>query len=258
MTCLELNEVSFGYGDRTVIDGISLTFDRPGLVCLLGPNGVGKTTLAKCVSRLLRPKSGSITLDGSDIFSMGQMELARRLTYVPNSESSVFSMSVAEAVLMGRHPHSSWSVSERDLRIVDDVLRTMDLQEMSSCDIREISAGQMQRVMIARGLAQEPEILILDEPTSNLDVRYQMDVMEFLRTYAHEKGIMIIMVCHDLNITSAYADRVILMSGGHIHSDGRPSDVITEDTIRQVYDVDSKVLDIDGVTCVVLVPRRNC
>ena len=134
-------------------------------------------------------------------------------------------------------------------------METMDLQELSSRDIRELSAGQMQRVMIARGLAQEPDVLILDEPTSNLDVRYQMDVMRFLKRYARENDVIVMMVCHDLNITAAYADRVLLMYGGGIYADGTASEVITEENISAVYDVRSKVLDMDGIPHVVLLPE---
>ena len=134
-------------------------------------------------------------------------------------------------------------------------METMDLHELSSRDIRELSAGQMQRVMIARGLAQEPDVLILDEPTSNLDVRYQMDVMRFLKRYARENDVIVMMVCHDLNITAAYADRVLLMYGGGIYADGTASEVITEENISAVYDVRSKVLDMDGIPHVVLLPE---
>lgn len=255
MTRIELRDLSFGYDGGMVFSDVSAVFDRPELVCILGPNGVGKTTLVKCINRLLRPVTGSVEIDGVNISSMGLVDLARRMAYVPNSSSSVFAMSVAEAVLMGRHPHSSWTTSDHDMDVAERAMETMDLQELSSRDIRELSAGQMQRVMIARGLAQEPDVLILDEPTSNLDVRYQMDVMRFLKRYARENDVIVMMVCHDLNITAAYADRVLLMYGGRIYADGTASEVITEENISAVYDVRSKVLDMDGIPHVVLLPE---
>lgn len=255
MTSVVFNNVTFGYDEGIVLDGISLTVDGPGLVCILGPNGVGKTTLVKCINKLLRPTSGCVHLNGVDVQSMRLLDIARELAFVPNSSNTVFSMSVAEAILMGRHPHAGWTTSDEDIDAVDSVIKLLGLEEYTNRDVRSLSAGQTQRVMIARGLVQEPEVLILDEPTSNLDVKYQMDVMRFLKSYARDKGILIIMVCHDLNITAAYADRVILMHGGKVFSDGRPMDVLTEDNIKTVYDVDARVIEIEGLPHIVLMPR---
>ena len=164
-------------------------------------------------------------------------------------------MSVAEAILIGRHPRAGWTTSEKDIEVVDETIRLLGLEEYSDRDIRELSAGQLQRVLIARGLVQEPEILILDEPTSNLDVRYQMDVMRFLKDYAREKGILVLMVCHDLNITAAYADRVVLMHNGGIFADGKASDVLTEENIETVYRVKARVMEIEGTYHIALLPE---
>lgn len=257
MTVIELQGLSFGYGGEKVLSDISVTIDKPELVCLLGPNGVGKTTLVKCINKLLKPTSGRVLLDGKDVASMSLPEVACEMAYVPNTVSNVFSMTVAEAVLMGRHPHAGWTTSAEDLDIVEDALRAMSLEDMSDRDIRELSQGQLQRAMIARGMVQESRVLILDEPTSNLDVRYQMEVMGLLRQYARENGVIVLMVCHDLNITAAYADRVLLMSGGRIYADGSVDEVLTEDNIRAVYGVDAKVMDIDGVKHVAMLPSGS-
>jgi iron complex transport system ATP-binding protein len=131
----------------------------------------------------------------------------------------------------------------------------MDLQEFAKRDIRQLSAGQTQRVLIARGLVQEPDILILDEPTSNLDVKFQMDVMRFLKAYARDRGIIVIMVCHDLNITAAYADRVVLMYGKGVFADGKPSEVLTAENIKTVYKVDAEVNTKNGITQINLIPK---
>lgn len=255
MTEVRFDNVTFGYGDEPVFENVSIDFDGSGLVCILGPNGVGKTTLVKCINKLLKPKSGTVYVNGTDVQTMGLAELARVMAFVPNSSSSVFSMSVAEAILIGRHPRAGWTTSEKDIEIVDEMAELLGLEEYSDRDIRELSAGQLQRVMIARGLVQEPDILILDEPTSNLDVRYQMDVMKFLKDYARDKGILILMVCHDLNITAAYADRVVLMHGGGVFADGKASDVLTEENIETVYRVKAKVMDVDGTYHIALLPQ---
>ena len=190
-----------------------------------------------------------------DVQTLSLPELARIMAFVPNSSTSVFSMSVAEAILIGRHPRAGWTTSEKDIEVVDETIRLLGLEEYSDRDIRELSAGQLQRVLIARGLVQEPEILILDEPTSNLDVRYQMDVMRFLKDYAREKGILVLMVCHALNITAAYADRVVLMHNGGIFADGKASDVLTEENIETVYRVKARVMEIEGTYHIALLPE---
>lgn len=255
MICVEFKDMCFGYDSKRILNNINLTFGEPGLVCILGPNGVGKTTLVKCINKLLKPDSGSVEINGVDVHTMSLLDIARILAFVPNSSSSVFGMSVSEAILLGRHPRAGWTTSERDIEMVDAAIELMELQEFSDRDIRQLSAGQMQRVLIARGLVQEPEILVLDEPTSNLDVKYQMDVMRFLKAYARDRRIPVIMVCHDLNITAAYADRVILMSNGGIYADGKAADVLTRENIQTVYQVESEVQVHDGIPHIRLIPK---
>ncbi len=252
MTELVVKGLTFGYGSVPLLKDVSFTLDRPELVCVIGPNGVGKTTLVKCINKLLKLDSGSVTLDGEDIAGMHLMELARRMAFVPNRLDSVFRTSVAEMVLMGRFPFAQWANSDRDLDVVDRAMDALNLQPLSHRDISELSSGQMQKVLIARGLAQEPRILILDEPTSNLDVKHQMEVMGFLRRYAADNGIIVLMVCHDLNLTAAYADRIIMVSDGGVFADGSAWDIMTESNIREVYGVESKVIDVEGRPHVIL------
>ena len=252
MTELVVKGLTFGYGPVPLLKDVSFTLDRPELVCVIGPNGVGKTTLVKCINKLLKLDSGSVTLDGEDVAGMRLMELARRMAFVPNRMDSVFRTSVAEMVLMGRFPFAQWANSDRDLDVVDKAMDALNLQPLSHRDISELSSGQMQKVLIARGLAQEPRILILDEPTSNLDVKHQMEVMGFLRRYAADNGIIVLMVCHDLNMTAAFADRIIMVADGGIFADGTAWDIMTESNIREVYGVESKVVDVEGRPHVIL------
>ena len=252
MTELVVSGLTFGYGSEPLLRDVSFTLDRPELVCVIGPNGVGKTTLVKCINKLLRPDSGSVTLDGDDVLEMRLMDLARKMAFVPNRMDSVFRVSVAEMVLMGRFPFAQWANSDRDLEVADRAMAVLNLQSLSHRDASELSSGQLQKVLIARGLAQEPRVLILDEPTSNLDVKHQMEVMGFLRRYAAENGIIVLMVCHDLNLTAAYADRVIMVAEGGVFADGAAWDVMTESNIREVYGVDSKVIEVDGRPHIIL------
>lgn len=252
MTRLDVNGLGFSYGPEPLLRDVTFTLDRPELVCVIGPNGVGKTTMVKCINRILKPDEGTVEVDGTDVRSMGLMELARVMAFVPNRMESVFRSTVAEAVLMGRFPFSPWATSDEDLDIADAALDALDLQPLSGRDVWELSSGQMQKVLIARGLAQCPRVLVLDEPTSNLDARHQMEVMSFLRRYAAERGVLVLMVCHDLNLTSAFADRVIMVSEGTVLADGSPWEVMTEDNIRRVYGVESRVVDVDGRPHIVL------
>lgn len=254
MTVLKVENLDFKYPTKQILYDVSVTFDKPELVCILGPNGVGKTTIAKTLNKLYIPSAGNVYIDGENVADMTRLDIAKKIAYVPNSVSSAFSMKVLESILLGRAPVSGYSTTEKDLEIVEKVVTLLDLDELCERDISQLSAGQAQRVTIARGLVQDPKVLILDEPTSNLDVRYQMEIMRFLKDYAKEKQIIIIMVCHDLNITAAYADRVILMHQGRIFADGNVQDVLTEENMKTVYRIDTKVVQIDGLTHIVLNP----
>ena len=251
---LSVRDLRFSYGRDEVLRGVDFEIDHPELVCILGPNGAGKTTMAKCLDRILRPTSGEIVLDGEDVLAMRHMDLARKVAYVPNRVSNTFRTTVSEFVLMGRFPHAQWSNTDHDLDVADSAMGMMGLHDLAGKDVGEVSSGQMQRAMIARGLAQEPEILILDEPTSNLDAKSQMDVMGFLRDFARGRGVAVLSVCHDLNIAATFADRIIIVADGRVFADGAPDEVLTESNISAVYGVRSRVIDVDGRPHVILLP----
>ncbi len=257
MIQMDYQNVTFGYDQKIILDDISINFDEPGLVCILGPNGVGKTTLVKCGNKLLKPNSGDVLIGGKSVSEYSLQELAKKMAFVSATSSATFSMTVTETILLGRHPHAGWTTTEKDLEMVESAIKLLGLEEFADRDFRRLSAGQAQRVKIARGLVQEPEIMILDEPTSNLDVKYQMDVMKFLKAYARDRQVLVLMVCHDLNITAAYADRVVLMYGGHVYADGTPSEVLTKENIETVYKVKAQVMDAGGHPHIILVPEYD-
>lgn len=242
--------VSFTYGSgpesNSVLFDISFSSDRAELISILGPNGVGKSTLMHCLNRILTPSDGRTSINGTDVQEISLKDLAKIVGYVPCSTNEAFPMTVVDAVMLGRHPYSRWGSLDEDLDITYDSLRMVGMEDFSMRMFNELSAGQHQKVMLARGLAQETGILLLDEPTANLDIRHQMDVAHMLRDLSHAKGIIIVMICHDLNIASRYSDRIILLSEGRVFADGTPEEVITADNIERVYGVGCEVTEFEG------------
>ncbi|MDO5862438.1 MAG: ABC transporter ATP-binding protein [Thermoplasmata archaeon] len=251
---ISVQNMDFGYGDVQVLHDINLVLDQPGLVCIVGPNGVGKSTFIKCLNKINKPSSGTVTISGEDLGNISLKELSKVMGYVPVTSSDSFSMTVLDTVLMGRHPHQKLgNASDLDLKIVNRTLNMMGIRHLAMRNFDELSAGQHQKVAIARGLAQTPKVLILDEPTSNLDVRHQVQVTELLRDLAIRNGMTVLMISHDLNITAKYADKVIMMSlPGTIYRVGTAEEVFTEDAIRYVYGVECKIIDDEGRPHIIL------
>lgn len=236
---IDISGLCFGYGRDEVLHDINLNLCGPGLVCIVGPNGVGKSTLIKCINGLLRPTSGKIELDGRDVKSFRRKELAMTVGYVPPKTADLFALPVMDAIMIGRHNLQGWKNTDEDIDRITSILKLLDIDHLAMRPFNKLSSGQHQKVSIARGLAQETPVLILDEPTSNLDVKHQIYVTEMLRGLAKVMDKLIIMISHDLNIAAKYADDIVVMSEpGIIYSHGKPSEVITEDMVRKVYGVD--------------------
>lgn len=238
---LKVRDVEFGYTSVPILKDVCIELAESEVLGVVGPNGAGKSTLIRCIDRILKPQRGSILLDGRDINEMRLMELAKRMGYVPQSTSQIFPATVFDTVLMGRRPHLGWRSSEKDEGKVLDVLQMLNIENLAMRDINELSGGQQQKVFIARALVQEPDVLLLDEPTSNLDIRHQLEVMEIITSIVREKKISAIMAIHDLNLASRYADRIVMLNGGTIIDAGNPSSVLTPKNIKQVYGVEAVV-----------------
>ena len=244
---INIEDLLYSYSEEAVIlKGISLSIREPQLVSIIGPNGVGKSTLIHCMNKILSPVAGTVMVDGKDVKEYEIKELARKIGYVPYTSSDTFPMTVVDTILMGRNPHRRWKSLHQDLLVAKKVMEMMDISHLAMRPFNELSAGQHQRVMLARGLAQEPEILLLDEPTANLDIRHQMDVIRLLKQLAVRNGLMVVMISHDLNIAAKYSDNIIMMSKGQIYAVGKPADVITAANVKEVYDVDSEVIISEG------------
>jgi len=232
---LQIRDLSFSYGSTQILKDINMELDSSNVLGIVGPNGAGKSTLIRCIDRILVPQHGTILLDGQEMGQMSSMEIAKKIGYLPQSISNTFPATVFDTVLMGRRPHLGWRSSEEDIDTVLEVLTMLKIRYLAMRDFNEISGGQQQKVLIARALAQDAEILLLDEPTSNLDIRHQLEVMEILTKLVKKKGLSVMMAIHDLNLASRYSDRIIMLNGGSIRDAGDPVSVLTAENIQSVY-----------------------
>jgi iron complex transport system ATP-binding protein len=239
---ITIKSLTFGYNGSMILDNLNLVVEDSEVLGLVGPNGSGKTTLIKCIDKILKPK-GSILIDGRDIDTVSRTELAKRLGYGPQSRSTPLATTVFDTVLMGRRPHISWRVSDSDLDKVADILGLLHLEYLAMRDFSQLSGGQKQKVLIARALAQEPEVLLLDEPTSSLDMKHQLEVMETISSLVKEKKISAVMALHDLNLASMFVDKLAILKGGKIYAAGEPIDLLNAKNIRDVYGVEAVVMN---------------
>lgn len=243
---LNVKDVVFAYSGVKILDRISLELERSEVLGVIGPNGTGKSTLIRCMNRVLRPQSGTVTLDGVDIQDMTRVEIARKLGYVPQSSKNSFPATVFDTILMGRRPHGGWRSSPRDVKKALEMLKLVGLEDLAMRDFTELSGGQQQKVVLARALVQEADVLLLDEPTSNLDIRQQLETMEIIRRLVEDRGISALMAVHDLNLAARYADRILMLKGGRVFDTGDPFSVLTAENIREVYGVEAVVKEDDG------------
>ena len=236
---IEAKGVSVTLSGKEIVHQVSVQVKNRQFVGLLGPNGSGKTTLLKSIYRVLKPSEGAVYIDGEDIRHMSYRESAKRTGVVSQFTSMSFDFSVEEMVLMGRAPHKTALSrdTEEDYRIAEEALRRMDMLEFRDRSFLTLSGGEKQRILLARALAQQVEMLILDEPTNHLDIKHQIQIMDVVKSL----GVGVLSALHDLNLTLMYCDYVYVLKGGAVVAEGPTEDVITEDLIRQVYEVDCSV-----------------
>ncbi len=258
---LKINNVSFGYYKENVVKGISLDVNQGDFLGLIGPNGSGKTTLLRLITKVLYPRIGEIYFKGANISKMDSKEFCRSVAFVSQDFTGNFAFSVMEAVLMGRIPHLKRLQFEtkKDFNIAEDALSVCDILDLKEKNIDELSAGERQRVIIARALAQEPMLLLLDEPTSHLDIGHQIQILDLLRRLNRQNNLTIVMVLHDLNLASAYCDRIVLIDNGNVFKEGNPEQVLTYQNIEAVYKTIVLVNEnpVTHKPNVILVPREK-
>ena len=237
--------LALGYGDRLVIRSLDLRIPPGRMTAIVGANACGKSTLLRSMSRLLAPRAGHVLLDGKQVHRSPAKELARKLGLLPQSPLAPEGITVSDLVGRGRHPHqgvfSRWT--RDDDAAVAAALEATSTVELADRPVDELSGGQRQRVWIAMALAQQTDVLLLDEPTTFLDVSHQVEVLDLLTDLNRNRGTTIVMVLHDLNLAARYADHLVAMAGGEIHSAGEPETVLTADTVRAVFGLESQVIE---------------
>ncbi|HEY3196624.1 MAG TPA: heme ABC transporter ATP-binding protein [Nitrospirales bacterium] len=236
-TCYRLEKVCFRYSDQWVLEDFSLEVRQGEILGIIGPNGSGKTSLLKLMAGLLRPQTGHITLGDQDLAQLTRRALARWMAVVPQENHVLFPFTVAEVVLMGRFVHQNgwgWESAD-DLRIARAVIRLMDLESVAQRTFQELSGGERQRTIIARALAQEAPILLLDEPTAYLDIKHQLEIYATLKRLNQDSGVTIVVVSHDLNLASQYCHRLLLLHEGRAFRTGSPTEVLTVEHLGIVY-----------------------
>jgi len=254
---LAAQAVTLGYGDRTIVDRLDLDVPPGRITAIIGANGCGKSTLLRALARLITPTEGQVVLDGKALHARPSKEVARTLGLLPQSPVAPEGIAVADLVGRGRHPHQKllarWS--ERDYVVVADALAATGIEDLADRSVDELSGGQRQRVWIAMALAQETDILLLDEPTTFLDVAHQVEVLDLLTDLNRERGTTIVMVLHDMNLAARYADHLFALCSGRVVADGAPGDVMTADLIREVFDLDSLVVADPVSGAPIVLPR---
>lgn len=244
---LHIKNLSFAYKKGfKILDDISISLEQGNILGILGPNGTGKTTFIKCINRIHEPLEGEIIFEDRNLRALKHEDVAKIIAYVPQYINTSFSMSVIDAVMMGRLPYAKRSYSEDDKKIVFEVIRSMELEDFAFRNIRELSGGERQRVFVARALAQNPKMIILDEPTSSLDLHNQLFILRIIEKVAREKNITIMMTIHDLNLAAMFCDKILMLKNKKIFAYGSTDEVLTEDNVNTMYKVNTKITEEEG------------
>lgn len=240
---LEGKKLSFRYRNSpTLFENVHFQVNSGEILAIMGPNGAGKSTLLKCINRIHAPAEGMILYRGRDVYTLSRRDVGRIFGYVPQDIGGGLGISVVESIMLGRTPHIRVHASEKDKDIVFSMIAQMGLETHAFRNLNELSGGERQRVFLARALVQEPEVLLLDEPTSNLDIRYQLETLDLVRKIVDERSLCAIMIIHDLSLAYRYSDRVLMMRQRSESMEGRKEEIISDRTVRNVYQVFAQVV----------------
>lgn len=257
MNILSAKDIQFAYGKKTILDGVNLDIGPGEVLSIVGENGAGKSTLIKCINGINKIRNGSMKINGRSWGDIPSQEISKKIGYVPQTTPTNFPATVFDVILLGRIPHIIWKIGKKDKRIVSQTIIDLNLEHLAFRPYNQLSGGERQKVLIARALVQKPELLLLDEPTSNLDLRHQLEVLDTVkRSVKSSKRMSAIIAIHDLNLASRYSDRIAFIHKGRILKVGEPEDVIDPETISEVYGIDADVSCSKDGDCMVIVPIK--
>lgn len=244
MYSLESRGITLGYDKKIIINDLNLVIPQGQVTVLIGSNGCGKSTLLRALARLLKPLDGQVLLSGEPIEQLANSDIAKRLSILPQGPDAPEEMTVYQLVKQGRYPHQSWfkGWSHEDEQMVNAALSVTQLSDLRHQPLQQLSGGQRQRAWIALTLAQNTDMILLDEPTTYLDLSHQVDILELLRTQNEQSGKTIVMVLHDLYLACRYADHLVAMKNGQIHLQGKPKDIVTAEMIHDVFDLECRII----------------
>lgn len=250
MPLLSIENLSAGYEKDPVISEISLEIPKSCLFGIIGPNGAGKTTLFRAMGKILHPWSGKIRYDGKDIKNFSRREFAQKISVIPQFHATIPPFTVKEFVCFGRYPHLNRfsALKTEDYLIVDEILSLLDISQYRDKKITSLSGGEMQRAFVAQGLVQKPALILMDEPTSHLDITHQIKILDLVKWLAENAGLTVVIILHDLNLASAYCNFIALMKKGKIFANGTPAQVLTRENIEDVYKTRVTIRQ-DQLTC---------
>lgn len=237
---IRIHDIEFSYNGTPALSGVTGSIAKGDFVALVGPNGSGKSTLIKCINGILKIRKGTVLIDEQTLPSIRPETLARHMGYVPQNEPRNLPLTVFDTVLLGRKPYINWKPAANDLEVTAQVIKALHLENLSMKDVSKLSGGQQQTVFIARALAQEPDVLLLDEPTANLDLRHQIEVMELLKKLS-EKGLTVIIAIHDINIAARYAGSLMMLKEGRIFAQGG-KEIVNQENIERLYGIKVHIL----------------
>ncbi len=259
MTQLSAAKAKFRYSDQMILDGISLELNSGELLVLLGANGAGKTTFLRLLAQQLKLTSGNIALDGGDISQLSKRKLARQIALMPQYENRSSTLTVGEVVSLGRMPHSGWwaPLSKQDQERIQEALNVTGLTSLKQRSIQELSGGEWRRMTLARAIAQDASVLILDEPTAGLDLKYQYEVLDQVRRLTKQNQLVSVITMHDLNMAAMFADRIAILDKGKLLAIGKAEEVLTSDLIRQAFGVDVTVMKHPVLGTPLIIPLHN-
>lgn len=257
-TILSVENLHVGYKNHLILNGVSLDIKHGKVYSVIGPNGCGKTTLIRAMSRNLRPESGKVLLCGSNIFKTNTKVVAQKMAVLGQTNTSMSDITVKTLVSYGRYAHRKWWASNQDTKVIEWAIERTGMSKLQNRKINSLSGGERQRAWIAMAIAQKPEIMLLDEPTTYLDIAHQLEIMELVSALNHEEGITIVMVLHDMNHAVRFSDEIILLNGGKIRTTGSPKELLDNGELEEVFGVEAEILTDSEDSSQIFYAKRVC